>query len=86
MSKPQQSDTDLVEIFKQNLITLNDLLIKINHEFDVNLDPIARVKLKELRNELLIEDVKLQDVKIEKITNLLDEIWNPDLAKLSHKE
>lgn len=72
MSKEQTSDTELIEVFKANIQTLGVLIGKVEHEFQTNTDPIARNKLKALKEELLLEDVKLQESKIEKITKALD--------------
>lgn len=77
MSKTQQSDTDLIEIFKENIQTLGGLIQRIEHEFQTSTDPIVRAKLKDLKAELLVEDVKLQESKIEKISKVLKEICLP---------
>lgn len=77
MSKEQTSDTDLIDVFKANIETLGPLIQKVELEFQTSVDPFVRNKLKALREELLLEDVKLQDSKIEKITKVLDEICLP---------
>jgi len=64
----------LIEVFKANIQTLGTLIQKVEHEFQTNTDPFVRNKLKALKEELLLEDVKLQESKIEKITKALDEI------------
>lgn len=73
MSKQQQSDTDLIEAFQENLETLKVLFGRIEILFrDNKNDPIVQAKLKSLKNELLVDDIKLQDAKIKKINNVLE--------------
>lgn len=83
MLKGQPGDTDLinelVRNFGQNQATLATLVKKVEHESKTNLDPIAQSKLKQLRLDMLIEDVKGQDQKIETITSVLDEVCSPTI-------
>lgn len=81
MSDKHPSDTDLinelVKNFGRNQETLAVLVQRVEHESKHNLDPIAQSKIKNLRREILIDDVKSQDEKIEKINNVLKEICLP---------
>lgn len=75
MSKQQQSDTDLTEVFKENMQTLAVLFGRIEKYFQANkTDPLFTIRLRALKNELLMKDIELQDWKIETITSVLDEI------------
>lgn len=78
MLNKQPTSTDLVKElvanFGQNQETLKVLVEKVTTESQTNMDPIAQVKLRELRQTILIEDVKNQDEKIEIITKVLDEV------------
>lgn len=75
MSKEQQSDTDLIEVFQENIETLKVLFGRMEKYFQANRkDPLMTIRLRAVKNELLVEDIKLQDLKIEKLTSVLDEI------------
>ena len=86
MLNKQPTNTDLVNElvanFGRNQETLKVLIEKVTTESTTNLDPIAQAKLRELRQEILIEDVKGQDHKIELISKVLDEVCStPVLPK-----
>ena len=83
MLKIQPNDTDLVnsmvELFKTNSETLTRLVAEVNRLSLTDLDPITQVKLKNLRREILVDDVRHQEAKIEKITGVLDSIVCPTI-------
>lgn len=82
MSKTLKKDTDLINIFKENIQTLGILIQKVENEFQTNTDPIIRAKLNTLKEELLFEDIKLQESKISKINALLETLCLPkELSK-----
>ena len=83
MSKKEFSDTDLINElianFGRNQQTLVTLVNKVEELSKTNLDPIVQVKLKELRREILIEDVKGQDAKIATISKVIDQVCSTKL-------
>lgn len=83
MLRIQPGDTDLVnqmvEIFKSNTETLARLVDEVTRLSKTDLDPIVQVRLKNLRREILVDDVRHQEAKIEKITNVLDSIVCPKI-------
>ena len=91
MSKELQKDTDfkkhenqekndaeaLVKMFGENQATLSKLVEAVNIEAKINLDPIAQTKIKALRGNVLVEDLKSQDLKIKLISEVLHQICSP---------
>lgn len=81
MSQEQPNDTDLINevvaTFGQNQAILADLIKSVDEQSRTNLDPIAQVKLKELRRAVLVSDVEHQTKTIELISNTLKEICLP---------
>ena len=76
-----QNDTDLINElvvnFGANQAKLAILVQTINNESKVNLNPIHQAKIVALRQAILVEDVKSQDLKIEMINNVIKEICSP---------
>lgn len=78
MSTKQPNDTDLVNElvrnFGDNQKTIAVLVRKVEEVSKTDLDPIVRAKLNTLRKQILIEDVKNQDIKIDLISKFLDSV------------
>lgn len=78
MSKTPPSDTDLarelVDSFVENQKTLADLVARVTQLSNESTDPVVRVKLKELRGAILVEDVQHQTLKINLINKTLEAV------------
>lgn len=89
MLKQQPSDTvseqkdfdseneELLQMFLQNQKTLGVLTGRVAQLDQTSLDPIVRAKLKELKNAVLVSDLKSQEHKIDLLTKTLDELCSP---------